>query len=233
MKENAIDKLIFKLGKLDTCSIANAVDSLKVRLQNEGFSGPGVISRTPGLGPMVGRAVTLKVRSSEPPMKGGFYLDQPDWWERYEPSPVPRILVIEDMDERPGRGALVGPVHACILKAMGFVGVVTSGAIRGVTKFGDIGLHAFSANLSPAHSYCHVVEAGGRVTVADVAIAEGDIIHGDANGFVNVPMAIAEKVREVAAQFRGREQRICRYCTTEDFSPTLLRRVIGIDASRD
>jgi len=115
---------------------------------------------------------------------------------------------------------------------MGFVGVVTSGAIRGVNKFGDIGLHAFSANLSPAHAYCHIVEAGGSVTVAGVAISEGDIVHGDPNGFVNIPTAIAEKIQEMAEQFKAREQKVCRFCTTEDFSPAMLRRVIGVDASR-
>jgi 4-hydroxy-4-methyl-2-oxoglutarate aldolase len=232
MKEYLNGKIFGRLGKFDSCSIANAVDSLRVRLMNEGFSGPGVTCRTPLLSPMVGRALTLKVRSSEPPMKRTFYLDQPDWWERIEPASFPRILVIEDTDTHPGRGSLVGPVHACILKAMGFVGVVATGAVRGTDVFEEIGMHAFSGNTSPSHSYCHVVELGGPVEVVGVHIATGDIIHGDLNGIVNIPEEIAGKVPDLAEQFRERERRVCKFCGSRDFSPTMLRRIIGADSSR-
>ena len=232
MKDSALEKLLGRLSKLDSCSVANAVDSLRLRLLNEGFSGPGILCRTPGLSPMAGRAVTLKVRSSEPPMKKSFYLDQPDWWERLESAPGPRVLVIEDTDAHPGRGSLVGPVHACILKAMGFVGVVTSGAVRGLNQLEELRLQAFSGNLSPAHAFCHVVEMGGAVEIAGLRIAGGDIIHGDLNGIVSIPAEAAEKIPDIAEHFREREARICRFCNTNEFSTTMLRRVIGADASR-
>jgi 4-hydroxy-4-methyl-2-oxoglutarate aldolase len=232
MNDNLDAKMLGRLGKLDSCSIANAVDSLRVRLLSEGSSGPGITCRTPTLPPMVGRAVTLKVRSSEPPMKEAFYLDQPDWWERLETAPFPRILVIEDTDLHPGKGSLVGPVHACILKAMGFAGIVTSGAVRGADKFEAIGLQAFSGNTSPSHAYGHVVEMGGQVEVAGVRIATGDVIHGDLNGFVSIPEDAIGRVPELAEQFREREKRVCRFCSTHDFSPAMLRRIIGADASR-
>ena len=168
MNQSLPAKVFHDLAKFDSCSIANAVDSFRVRLLNEGFSGPGITCRTKILAPMVGVAVTLKVRSSDPSIKPAFYLEQPDWWERIEEAPFPRVLVIEDTDAHPGRGSLVGPVHACIIQAMGFVGVVTTGAVRGTRKFAEIGLHAFSGNVSPSHAYCHVVEMGGPVTVAGV-----------------------------------------------------------------
>jgi len=94
---------------------------------NEGFSGPGIACRTPGLPSMVGVAVTLKVRTADPTMRRGFYLEHSDWWEHLGEANFPRVLVIEDVDSHPGRGTLVGPVHACILQAMGFTGIVTTG----------------------------------------------------------------------------------------------------------
>jgi 4-hydroxy-4-methyl-2-oxoglutarate aldolase len=232
MKESPTDRVLSELGKLDSGSIANAVDSLRVRLLNEGSSGPGITCRTPMLPPMVGRAVTLKVRSSEPPMKNTFYLDQPDWWERLEPASFPRVLVIEDTDSQAGKGSLVGPVHACILKAMGFAGVVTSGAVRGADIFGEIGLHAFSGNTSPSHAYSHVVELGGPVEIAGVRIMAGDIVHGDLNGIIKVPPEVAGKVPALAEQFRERERRVCKFCSSREFSPAMLRHIIGVDASR-
>jgi 4-hydroxy-4-methyl-2-oxoglutarate aldolase len=232
MKEQATDKVLGQLAKLDSCSVANAVDSLRVRLLNVGSSGPGIACRTPALPPMVGRAVTLRVRSSEPPVKSTFYLEQPDWWERLEPATFPRVLVVQDADAHRGAGSLVGPVHACILRALGFSGVVASGAVRGTDKFEEIGLHAFSASLSPSHAYSHVVEMGSPVEVGGVRIAAGDIVHGDLNGFVVVPEEVAERIPALAEEFRKREHRVCAFCAGVGFTPAKLRRVIGEDASR-
>lgn len=220
------------LSAFDSCSIANAIESLGVRMLNEGFGGPGVTCRTQLLPPMAGVAVTLKVRSSDPPMKRAFYLGQADWSERLEEASFPRVLVIEDMDARPGRGALVGPAHACVIKAMGFAGVITTGAVRGTQRFAEIGLHAFSGNVSPSHAYCHVVEMGGKVVVAGVQIEPGDVIHGDRDGFVSVPADMAEKIAEAARQSVERERVICEFCNARGFSLAKLRALIGPDPTR-
>jgi regulator of RNase E activity RraA len=224
--------LFTELGAFDSCSIANAVDSFRVRLQNVGFTGPGLACRTTDLQSMVGVAVTLKVRSADPSMKPAFYLARSDWWEQIEPAPYPRVLVIQDTDAHPGRGSLVGPVHACIVKAMGFVGVVTTGAVRGTRKFAEIGLHAFSGNVSPSHAYCHVIEMGKPVEVAGVTISTGDIVHGDRDGIVTVPPELAEKVPVAARQVLERERTVYEYCKGHAFSREKLRSVISADSSR-
>jgi 4-hydroxy-4-methyl-2-oxoglutarate aldolase len=221
-----------ELAKFDTCVIANAVDSLKVRLLNEGFSSSGIARRVDLPTPMVGLAVTLKVKSADAPMKRAFYLDQQDWWEKLEESAWPRVLVIHDEDAHPGRGSLVGPVHACIIKALGFVGVVTTGAIRGTRGFAEIGLHAFSGNLSPAHAYCHVVETGGPVEIAGVQIRPGEVVHGDRDGIVLIPPDQAVDIPEIARRFLAREEAICRYCNSRGFSRRDLKGVISADESR-
>lgn len=220
------------LAAFDSCTIANAVDTKRVRLQNEGFSGPGIVCRTKILPPLVGVAFTLKVRSAEPPMKPAFYLESADWWERIEDAVFPRVLVIEDVDAHPGRGSLVGPVHACILKALGFVGVITTGAVRGTRKFAEIGLHAFSGNVSPSHSFCHVVGMGTPVTVAGVTVETGEIIHGDRDGIVSIPANLAHMIPEAARLTMERERSICAICEGKGFSREKLRASISADTSR-
>jgi 4-hydroxy-4-methyl-2-oxoglutarate aldolase len=232
MKPNPESQLFSELAKFDSCSIANAVDTFRARLLNEGFTGPGIACRTKTLPPMVGVALTLKVRSSDPSIKHSFYLDRPDWWERIEDAPFPRVLVIEDTDIHPGRGSLVGPVHACIIKALGFVGVVTTGAIRGTRKFGEIGLHAFSGNVSPSHAFCHVVEMGGQIEIAGVKIRTGDLIHGDHDGIVSIPDDLAERVPDAARKVVERERGICAYCNSRNFSREKLKGIISADSSR-
>lgn len=232
MNPNLPPEVFTRLAACDSCSVANAVDAAGVRLANEGFNDHRVACWTPRLPPMVGRIVTLKVRSAEPPMKHSFYLDQPDWWERLAADPGPRVLAIEDVDAKPGRGSSVGPVHACILRALGFVGVITNGAIRGRRQFEEIGLRAFAGNVSPAHAYCHVIAVGGAVEIAGLRLEPGGLVHGDESGVVAVPTAIAEQVAAAAESFRDREKRVCEFCRSADFSPEALKRKIGADPSR-
>jgi 4-hydroxy-4-methyl-2-oxoglutarate aldolase len=232
MKPDLPAKLFNDLAKFDSCSIANAVDSFRVRLLNEGFTGPGIACRTKLLPPMVGVALTLKVRSSDPSIRPSFYLDRSDWWEHIEDAPFPRVLVIQDMDARPGRGSLVGPVHACIVKALGFVGVVTTGAIRGTRTFAEIGLHGFSGNISPSHAFCHVVEVGCPIDIAGVRIGTGDLIHGDHDGIVKIPGDLAERIPEAARYVEDRERIICEHCNSRGFSREKLKGVITPDKSR-
>ncbi len=232
MKQNLPAHLFRELGKFDSCSIANAVDSLRVRLLNEGFTGPGITCRTKILAPMVGVVVTLKVCSSNPPMVGSYFLEHTDWWERIEDAPFPRVLVIEDTDTHPGRGSLVGPVHACILKAMGFAGVVSTGALRGTREFAAIGLHAFSRNVSPSHAYCHVIAMGTSVEIAGVQINPGEIIHGDRDGIVSIPADLAERIPDVARRIMKREHSISEYCNSPEFSREKLKEIITADTSR-
>jgi regulator of RNase E activity RraA len=224
--------ILQQLAACDSCSIANAVDATGVRLANLGFNDSRISCLTPSLPPMVGTVVTIKVRSAEPSMKNAFYLDEPDWWERLEADRSPRILAIEDTDAQPGRGSSVGPVHACILKALGFVGVLTNGALRGSHRFAEIGLVAFAGNVSPAHAYSHVIEIGTSVIIAGLPLAAGDLVHADASGVVLIPNGLAAKVAAIAETFRDRERRVCEFCQSAEFSPAALRRRIGADASR-
>ena len=223
-----------RLAEFDTCTIANAIESFGLRLRNEGFSDSTLACRTPGMPAIAGTAVTLKVRSAEPSMKEGFYLDQPDWWERLEiPSGnLPRILVIEDVDAHPGRGALVGAMHACIIHALGCVGVVTNGAVRGLDQFEALGLRAFSGSVSSSHAYGHVVASGAPVQVAGLRIASGEILHGDRHGVVTIPAEVADRLPEAAGRAREREARTCRFCSSAGFSPSALRRFIEADSQR-
>jgi 4-hydroxy-4-methyl-2-oxoglutarate aldolase len=232
MNKNQSAQVFRILEAFDTCSIANAVDTFRVRLPNEGFTASGIACRTEMLAPMVGVAFTMKVRSADPSMKPAYYLEQPDWWERVEDAPSPRVLLIEDTDAQPGRGSLVGPVHACIIKALGFVGVVTTGAIRGTRKFTEIGLHAFSGNVSPSHAFSHVVEIGGPVMIAGMQIRPGEIIHGDRDGIVSIPADLADRVPEAARRAMERERKVCEYCSTSGFSRLSLRDRISADTSR-
>jgi 4-hydroxy-4-methyl-2-oxoglutarate aldolase len=211
---------------LDSCSVANAIEALDVRLRNEGFSEPRLFCRFPKLPPMVGYATTLRVRAASPPWKGSSYLDRTDWWGHLGATHLPHVVVIQDMDAYPGRGAFIGEVHANILKAFGCVGFVTNGAVRELAAIEGLNLQLFSETVSVSHAYVHVVEFGMPVEVAGLQIRPGDLLHGDQNGLVRIPMEIAKDLPEIATRLREREKQIIAYCRSAEFSISGLRALI-------
>jgi regulator of RNase E activity RraA len=216
-----------ELNTLDTCTVANAIDTLDVRLRNEGYcTTDKLCCHYPALPPMVGFAVTLRVRSGNPPMAGGTYLERTDWWAELERLPRPHVLVIEDMDQRPGTGAFVGEVHAHILKSLGCVGVVTNGAVRALHAVQPLGLQLYSGTVSPAHAYIHVVHFETPVKVAGLQIRPGDLLHGDQHGVIRVPKSVAEQVPEAAARLQAEERRIIAECQNPNTTPAQLAELL-------
>jgi regulator of RNase E activity RraA len=217
------------LASIDTCAVANAIECFDVRMRNEGFTDASIRCRLPSLPPMVGYAMTLRVRSSSPSWKGQNYLDRTDWWTHLQAQPRPHILVIQDMDKEPGTGAFIGEVHAAILQALGSVGAITNGAVRDLPAVERLGFRLFSGNVAVSHSYMHVVEIGGVVEVGGLRIAPGDLLHGDQHGIVNIPLQLAEQIPATAARIHEREREIVKYCHSASFSVEGLRKLASGD----
>lgn len=217
------------LAGIDTCTVTNAIECFDVRLRNEGFIDSSIRCRLPALPPMVGYAVTLRVRSAAPSWKGENYLDRNDWWSHLQQQPAPHVLVIQDMDHRPGIGAYIGEVHSAILQALGAVGVITNGAVRDLPGIEALGFQAFSGSVAVSHAYIHIVEIGGSVDVGGLRIAPGDLLHGDQHGVVRIPLDVAERIPATAARIRDREQKIVDYCRSADFTVEKLRQLAGGD----
>lgn len=80
------------LRQFDTCMIANAIETFNVRLRNTGFTNGKIRCMFPEERPMVGYAVTARLRSGDPPIAGGGYHDRGDLWNFILKYPAPRIL---------------------------------------------------------------------------------------------------------------------------------------------
>jgi regulator of RNase E activity RraA len=224
-------EILSALAALETTSVANAIESFDVRLRNEGFADCSLQCRFPELPPLLGYAITLRIRASAPPSKGHNYMDRTDWWKNIESYLLPHVMVIQDMDARPGRGAFIGEVHAAILDALGCVGVITNGAVRDLPHIEKMGFHLFSGSIAVSHAYAHVVEFGGPVEVAGLKIKPGDLLHGDRHGIVRIPLDIAADIPKAAAALRRREKIITSFCKSKDFSVPGLANVIEQSSS--
>lgn len=207
-----------ELRGLDTCAVANAIDTFNLRLRNEGYADSTIRCVFPKLPPIVGYAVTLKVVCSHPPLTGVAYKDRTDWWSHIIAQPEPRIVVIQDVDSSPGIGALLGEVHANILKALNCIGGITNGTVRDLPVVEQIPFQLFSTGVAVSHAYVHIVEFGCEVTIGGLKINSGDLLHCDQHGVLSVPKTIAAEIPAVAAKIADDEAKLIALCRSRNFT---------------
>ncbi|MGA2591247.1 MAG: RraA family protein [Bryobacteraceae bacterium] len=220
-------EILEQLRAIDTCTVSNAIERLDVRLRNEGFTDISVRCLSPSLPPMVGYAVTGRIRTAEAPISRHWYFDHMDFWEYLATIPAPRVIVFEDMDAKPGFGAMFGEIHAQIGRALGCIGYVTNGAVRDLPGIERAGFHLFARGVSVSHAYAHVVDFGEPVEVAGLRVNPGDLLHGDLHGVVSVPNAVAGQIPKVAAELLAEEAELIELCQSAQFSMKKLRAQIG------
>ena len=214
------------LRQFDTCTVANAVESFNVRLRNTGFTDARIRCMFEDAPSTVGYAATAHLRSGEPPIGGGTFHDRADFWNSILEIPAPRILVLEDMDTHPGRGAFVGDMHAAILQALGCVAYVTNGAVRELPSVRKMGFQLFAGSVAVSHAYAHIFEIGTQVTVAGMDVRPGDLLHGDRHGILTVPPEIARRIPDAADRIQQAEREIIRFCQSKDFSVAKLGEIM-------
>jgi regulator of RNase E activity RraA len=200
------------IRQFDTCTIANAIETFRVRLRNEGFTRPGLHAMTGGSPRLVGYAATCRIRSSDPPMSGNAYFDRTDWWSAIGHLPIPRIAVIQDLEAEYGSGSTLG--------------AITNGVVRDIPGVSRMKFPMFARSAAVSHAYAHLVDYGNPVEIFGLQIRCGDLLYADCHGVISIPVEIAEQIPRVAAEIHARERRIIDVCESPDFSQERLLEVI-------
>jgi 4-hydroxy-4-methyl-2-oxoglutarate aldolase len=214
------------LRQFGTCMVAKAIESFGVRLRNTGFADARIRCMFEDAPPTVGYAATARLRSGEPPIGGGTFRDRADLWNGILEVPEPRILVLQDMDEPPGRGAFLGDMHAAILKSLGCIAYVTNGAVRELPSVHRMSMQLFAGSVAVSHAYAHIFEIGAVVNVGGMEVRPNDLLHGDRHGVLTVPAEIASQIPSAAHRLQREEQQIIDFCRSGDFSIDKLRDVM-------
>jgi 4-hydroxy-4-methyl-2-oxoglutarate aldolase len=215
-----------RLRALSTCTIANAIETFDVRLRNVGFTDASITSCFDDLPPVVGYAATARIRTAVPPMLGHRYVDRTDWWTSILRLPAPRLIFVEDVDRQPGVGALVGEVHANILRALGAVGFITNGAVRDLPQIRGLGLACYAHHVAVSHAYAHIFEFGTPIEIGGLRIQPGDLFHGDRHGLIQVPHDIAAALPDVAEKMALNDRALVRLCQSPTFSVNQLQALV-------
>lgn len=206
------------LRRLETCTVSNAIEAFEVRLRNTGFTDARIHCMFKDFPPIVGYAATARMRSGEPPIAGRVYHERGEWWQSILEIPAPRIVVLEDVDTPPGRGAFLGDMHAAILQALGCVGYVSNGAVRELPRVRKLGLQVFAGNVAVSHAYAHIFDFGRAVQIGGLEITPGCLLHGDRHGLLTVPREIAREIPKVARRLEETERKVIDFCHSTDFS---------------
>src|SRR5262245_20246523 len=100
------------LTRVNSPTIATAIELFEIRPRNDGFVGPEVRCLMPRLGVMVGYAFTAVVSADLPAGNRKFH--RGEYWQATASVPAPRIAVVQDVDHPPCQGSFWGEVNSNI-----------------------------------------------------------------------------------------------------------------------
>lgn len=202
-----MNDIISFLKTIDTPTVCNAIELLEVRPGSENFTSNGIKCMYPELGPMAGYAVTVQIETvtkmvpRDPAVTMKLY-------EAVEASPKPVVVVIQEIGGYREFASHTGDVMTTLLQNFGAIGLVTDCNVRDFNEVRDLGFHTFAAGTSPSHVYCRIADVGMPVQVYGMTVRQGDIIHGDINGLVQVPTEKLDELPEKIAKVRKDEKEL-------------------------
>lgn len=211
----------------DTPTICNALEIVCPERRGFGFTTKNLICASPNLSPMVGYARTATIRSMEKPAGKAKKLtdDRIAYYHYVEEGPLPSVMVIQDIDSRPGAASWWGEVQSNVHFALGSLGVVTNGAVRDLDMIAD-GFQFLSGTVVPSHAWVHLVDCGQPVDVCGMVTTSGDLVHADRHGAVIIPHDVAPEVPAAAELCMRREAPILDACKRPDFSADVMAKVL-------
>ncbi len=211
------------LKQWDTPTICNGLELIVPERRAIGFTVEPMVAADRTLKPIVGLARVGMIRAKEAPR--GPVANRLDWYDYVEKADLPTVIVLQDLDDRPGYGAWWGEVHTAVHKALGALGCVTNGSFRDLDMLAP-GFQIVGGRIGPSHSHVHMVDFGKPVDIFGMNVVHDDVIHADFHGAVVIP---AEAVRKLPAAIdlcTRREKVILDLCASPSFSAAKLREAV-------
>jgi regulator of RNase E activity RraA len=219
MSQSVQEKLSFieYLKTVDSPTLANAIELLKVRPQREGFTPLSIRALFPEFGRMCGYAVTAQVET----VTEGEAFDIRHFMELYravENATKPAVIVLQEIGGYPDYAAHCGEVMATVFTRLGAIGLVSDCAVRDLPEVRALGFHYFARGSVASHANFHIVRTGVPVQIHGMVVKTGDVVHGDANGLISVPGGYIEELMKAVDEVRSRERRLMDWVRGERFS---------------
>ena len=211
------------LKQWDTPTICNGLELVAPERRAIGFTVEPMVAADRTLPPIVGLARVGMIRAKEAPR--GQVANRLDWYDYVADAGLPTIVVLQDLDDRPGYGAWWGEVHTAIHKALGSLGCVTNGSFRDLDMLAP-GFQIVGGRVGPSHAHVHMVDFGKPVDIFGMNVVHDDVIHADFHGAVVIPADAVKKLPAAIDLCTRREKVILDLCASPDFSPARLREAV-------
>jgi regulator of RNase E activity RraA len=205
------------LKTVDTPTLSNAIERLKVRPRREGFTPLSVRALFPEFGRMCGYAVTAQVES----ITIGEPFDIQHFAELYRlvaNAPKPAVIVLQEIGGFPDYAAHCGEVMATMFTRLGAIGLVSDCAVRDLDEVKALGFHYFARGAVASHASFQIVRSGIPVQVCGMTVRSGDLLHGDSNGLITVPAGHEDGLPKAVDEVRAFEKRLMDWVKSERFA---------------
>lgn len=184
----AVDELVTRLGKLDACSVSDALDRLGIRGTVHGIHEVWHCPR------IAGRIVTVKLKKRDSDEPSRRHLGT----AAVEAADPGDVIVIEHGDPTvaAGWGGILS--LGASLKHIG--GVICDGAVRDVDESRELKFPVYARSAVPTTARGRIVEEDFNVpiVVGGIAVEPGDLVIADGSGVVFVAAERAEEIIKTA-----------------------------------
>lgn len=209
-----------ELRAIDSPTIANAIEYFQVRPRISGYVGSNVRSFTPGIGTMLGYAVTC-LGDSTTEEDSGRHEQMVLYAAIAAIQPLPAVVVIGNAggSDKIHLSCHVGEMMATTMKRVGAVGLVTDGGLRDLREIRALStFHYYGRGPVVAHGRPTIYGIGAAVNIDGMEVRPGDLLHGDENGITVIPAEIADKVAAQARAHRATEEQRLAEINGPDFT---------------
>jgi 4-hydroxy-4-methyl-2-oxoglutarate aldolase len=205
------------LKTVDTPTLCNAIELLKVRPHEEGFTPLQVRCLFPELGRMVGTAVTATVETVTQmrPRDNRTFVEL---YRAVEAAPKPSIVVLQEIGGHPDYAVHCGEVMATCFQRCGAIGLVSDAAVRDIPEVRAMKFHYFARGTAASHANFRIAHVGGPVQIHGMVVQTGSLLHGDENGLALVPEKSREHIAEMVERIRQREGELMAYVRSAEFT---------------
>jgi len=220
------DKAYFDaLRAVDTPTIANAIEVVLGKRQGSGFTRKTVLAAAPNLPPICGFARTAKIKAAIPTAEPQEVVAtrRMAYYEYMANSSANSIAVLEDLDYPDCVGAYWGEINTAVHKGFGLGGTLTNGVMRDLDAIAE-GYQVIAGSIGPSHAFVHIKEIDTPVTLFELTIQPGDMIHADKHGAVVIPKEAQANMIDAINKMIQREKIVLDAAHKPDFNFELFKQ---------
>jgi regulator of RNase E activity RraA len=212
------DELFALLRSVDTPTVCNAIEVAQGRRGFAAFTRGTVVASAPHAAPVVGYAVTARIRGAAPPEEPAETVRERRmaYYRAMSEAPRPAVAVVEDEDWPACVGAFWGEVNTTVHKGLGVAGALTNGVMRDLGDLPD-GFPVIAGSVGPSHAFVHVTAIDVPVTVFGLEVAPGALVHADRHGAVAIPPAVVPDLAAAIGRLQQTERIVLDAARAPDF----------------